>query len=271
MHFYKIRRISPRDTQERTLQIKGVSGMTGSSKAFERHLLVAVDAVGYGRGSDQDHFAMQSGIKTVLHDAAATAKLDRDRWGLQRAGDGELAILPLDEPEPLVVDAYARQLDVRLSNYNATLPADRRIRLRMAVHFGSAMPAENGYAGQGVVAVSRLVDSAPVRDALTAAPDATLVLALTRQVYDDVVRQGHVSFSAADFTRVLVRVKEFQDEAWIKVFGTPAAASPPLAADRQKARAPVPPEPAAVVHQTFNKTDARGSVFGVSIGGPGSD
>jgi hypothetical protein len=83
--------------------------MTGVSTAFERHLLVAVDAVGYGQGNDQDHFAMQSGIKTVLNEAASAAKLDRSRWLLQGAGDGELAILPLDELEPLVVDAYARQ------------------------------------------------------------------------------------------------------------------------------------------------------------------
>lgn len=252
--------------------------MTGVSTAFERHLLVAVDAVGYGQGNDQDHFAMQSGIKTVLNEAASAAKLDRSRWLLQGAGDGELAILPLDEPEPLVVDAYARQLDVRLTAYNAALPAERRIRLRMAVHFGAAMPAENGYAGQGVVAVSRLVDSPPVREALQAAPDATVVLALTRQVFDDVVRQGHVSFSAADFTRVPVQVKEFQDEAWIRLFGTQSAATPPAAADSEGTEAAAPAdrrEPAVpAAHgfvQHFHDTDARGSVFGISYGGVGGN
>ncbi len=252
--------------------------MTGISTAFERHLLVAVDAVGYGRGDDQDHFAMQAGLKTVLNEAASAAKLDRNRWSLQGAGDGELAILPLDEPEPLVVDAYARQLDVRLTTHNAALPAERRIRLRMAVHFGAAMPAENGYAGQGGVAVSRLVDSPPVREALQAAPDATLVLALTRQVFDDVVRQGHVSFSRADFTRVPVQVKEFQDEAWIRLFGTQSAAAPPAAPDSQGTETAAPADrrdsAAPAAHgfvQHFHDTDARGSVFGISHGGVGSN
>jgi hypothetical protein len=244
--------------------------MTGVSAAFERHLLVAVDAVGYGQGSDQDHFVMQSGIKTVLNEAASAAKLDRGRWLLQGAGDGELAILPSDEPEPLVVDAYARQLDLRLTTYNAVLPVERRIRLRMAVHFGAAMSAENGYAGQGVVAVSRLLDAVPVREALQAAPDASLVLALTRQVFDDVVRQGHVSFSAADFTRVPVQVKEFQDEAWIRLFG----AQPPAAAPGQETgtvtSAALGEGATASAHdfvQHFHNTDARGSVFGISYGG----
>ena len=250
--------------------------MTGSRTAFERHLLVAVDAVGYGRGNDQDHFALQSGLKSILNEAASAAKLDRSRWSLQGAGDGELAIVPRDEPEPLVVDAYARQLDVQLTAYNAALPTERRIRLRMAVHFGAAMPAEYGYAGQGVVAVSRLVDSTPVREALKAAPDAALVLALTRQVFDDVVRQGHVSFAEADFTRVLVHLKEFQDEAWIKVFGTQSVAAPDgvgnldgqgkAAAEPQDHRKP---DAAASFVQHFHDTDARGSVFGISYGGVG--
>lgn len=248
--------------------------MTGDSTAFERHLLVAVDAVGYGRGNDQDHFAMQAGLKSVLNEAASVAKLDRSRWLLQGAGDGELAILPLDEPEPLVVDAYARQLDLQLTTYNAALPAERRIRLRMAVHFGAAMPAENGYAGQGVVAVSRLVDSPPVREALKGAPDATLVLALTRQVFDDVVRQGHVTFVEADFTRVLVQVKEFQDQAWIRLFGTQSATAPSAAPDRQGGEAAGlrdHRDPAAAFVQHFNHTDARGSVFGISYGGIGGN
>jgi hypothetical protein len=248
--------------------------MTGASTAFERHLLVAVDAVGYGRGNDQDHFAMQTGLKTVLNEAANAAKLDRSRWSLQGAGDGELAILPLDEPEPLVIDAYARQLDLRLATHNATVPPERRIRLRMAVHFGAAMPAQNGYAGQGVVAVSRLVDAPPVREALQAAPDATLVLALTRQVFDDVVRQGHASFPEGDFTRVPVQVKEFQDEAWIRLFGPQATAAPDGQVTETAAPAQ-PREPAApAAHpfvQHFHDTDARGSVFGISYGGVGGN
>jgi hypothetical protein len=251
--------------------------MTGVSNAFERHLLVAVDAVGYGRGNDQDHFALQSGLTAVLVEAAAAAKLSRDRWVKQGAGDGELAILPRDEPEPLVVDDYARQLDIRLSAQNAALPPERRIRLRMAVHFGAAMPAENGYAGQGVVAVSRLVDSPPVRAALKVAPTANIVLALSRQVFDDVVRQGHVSFSESEFTRVRIQVKEYQDEAWLKVFGksddTPIPGGPDGQAERGGHEPGPSRNPAAEAGhafvQNFSDVNAPGAVFGISYGGRG--
>lgn len=252
--------------------------MTGIRSSFERRLLVAVDAAGYGQGSDQDHFAVQAGLTAVLDEAAAQAKLHRDRWEKQPAGDGELAILPLDEPEPIVVDDYARQLEIRLAAHNATMPPERRIRLRMAVHFGVAMPAENGYAGQGVVAVSRMVDSPPVRAALSSASAADLVLVLSRQIFDDVVRQRHVSFAESEFTQVRVQVKEFQDEAWVRLFGGPSPASPATGRHQQAAAAPAPdapreqaPAPERAFVQNFNGdiNAEGGTVFGISYGGHG--
>lgn len=187
-------------------------------------MLVAVDATGYGSGRDQEHFTLQSGLVAVLNDAAAAADLGRGAWLKQGMGDGELAILPLDEPEPVVVDGYVRHLDSALMAHNKAAPANAKIRLRMAIHFGAAMEADNGFAGQGVVVVSRLVDSPPLRNALAAVPDANLAVILSRQVFDDVVRQGHVSFAATDFARVRVRMKEYEDDAWVKVIGVDSAA-----------------------------------------------
>lgn len=243
------------------------ANLAGVSNAFERHLLVAVDAANYGGGNDQEHFALQSGLTAALNESAARAGLRRDMWQKQGMGDGELAILPHDEPEPVVVDDYVRHLDAELSARNADAPPRGRIRLRVAVHFGAAMPADNGYAGQGVVAVSRLVDSAPVRDALTASPEANLALILSRQVFEDVVRQGHVSVPETEFTRVRVQVKEYQDEAWVRVIGAPF-----LGPRRRPGLAEDDPSPAGpTVSQHFHgDVHAPRAVFGVSYG-PRSD
>src|SRR5437868_4759229 len=175
---------------------RGGRALTKVDNSFDRRLLVSVDAAGYGNGSDQEHFAVQSGLTAVLDQAAARANLRRHLWVKQGAGDGELAILPHGEPEPVIVDQYVRYLDEALTAHNANPASLRKIRLRMAVHFGTAMLADNGYAGQGVVAVSRLVESDPVKDALAAAPQACLAVILSRQIFDDVVRQGHVSVPA---------------------------------------------------------------------------
>lgn len=240
--------------------------------SFDRRLLVAVDAAGYGGGTDQEHFAVQSGLTAVLDAAAARANLRRDRWEKQQAGDGELAILPHNEPEPVIVDQYVRYLDEALTAHNADPAARRKIRLRMAVHFGTAMMADNGYAGQGVVAVSRLVDSAGVKDALAAAPQACLAVILSRQIFDDVVRQGHISVPATEFAKVSVQVKEFLDEAWVRVVGVPhhaAALQGDPAKDSSPADSAAPAAPG--LHQEFHGDfTAPGSTFGISYGAPGS-
>jgi class 3 adenylate cyclase len=236
---------------------------------FGRHLLVAVDAAGYGTGTDQEHFAVQSGLSAVLDAAAARANLKRDQWMTQQAGDGELAVLPRDEPEPIVVDQYVRYLDEALTAHNANPASRRKLRLRMAIHFGTAMPADNGYAGQGVVAVSRLVESAAVKDALAAAPQACLAVILSRQVFDDVVRQGHVSVQPTDFAKVSVRVKEFQDEAWVKVVGVPlhAAVLSDKAADDNPPGRRAEPEDNRVYQEFYGDVHAPGATFGISRGG----
>jgi hypothetical protein len=238
------------------------------NNAFERRLLIAVDAAGYGGGSDQEHFALQSGLAAALNEAAALAALKRDLWVKQAAGDGELAILPHGEPEAVVVDDYVRNLEEVLSVWNAGLPPGRRIRLRMAVHFGAAMQADNGWAGQGVVAVSRLVDSSPVRAALSGSPEASLALILSRTVFEDVVRQGHVSFPVSQFARVLVHVKEYRDEAWIRVAGLVPPELAQEAGTAAQGGQPAPEDqPVPVVTNTFPGTvHAEHAVFGISYG-----
>ncbi len=237
--------------------------MAGVNSAFKRHLLVAVDATGYGGGNDQEHFALQSGLTAALNESAALAGLRRGMWLKQAMGDGELAILPHDEPEPVVVDDYIRHLEALLSARNADAPPRRKIRLRMAIHFGAAMHADNGYAGQGVVAVSRLVDSAPLRDALAASQEANLAVILSKQVFDDIVRQGHVSFAETEFARVRVQVKEYQDEAWVKVVGMPS----PAPRERPGPAEDSPSPAGQTVSLDFHgDVHAPRSVFGISYG-----
>lgn len=233
---------------------------------FERRVLVAVDMTGYGTGTDQDHFSVQTGLTAVLEAAAAKAGLRREQWVIQPQGDGELAILPADQREPVVVEDYVRYLDEALTAHNADPGSGRRIQLRMAVHFGVAMPADNGYAGQGVVAVSRLVEAPALKRALANAPDACLAVILSDQVYKDVVQQEHVSVPATDFTRVGVQVKQYRDTAWAKVLGAPDAVTP---SDESDAEEPGPAKAPGLV-QHFRDFSAPGATFGISYGARGN-
>jgi hypothetical protein len=246
-----------------------------TGNGFGRGLLVTTDATGYGRGDDQRHTAMQAGFVEVMNEAAKAAQLTRDNWFTQGAGDGELALLPSTEPEPRVVDDFVRELDYALGRHNRELERDKRLRLRMAIHYGVAYPAPNGLAGQGVVTVSRLLDCQPLREALAAADEANLALILSARVFEETVQQGHTSHRPAEFRRVIVRHKEYSGDGWIRVPGmdvhrlersahadAPAAAPPPPDAPHRM-REREAREPA--VHNEFHeRVDARGAVFGIA-------
>lgn len=183
-------------------------------QGFGRALLMACDATGYGSGDDQLQAAMQDGLIRVLDEAAIGAGLVRSEWDKNSTGDGELALLPATESEPRVVDDFIRELDTALARHNRHLVDSARLRLRVAIHYGVAYPASNGYAGQGVVAVSRLLDSAPIREAMRQS-DTELALILSDGVYSETVVNGHTSLRPTDFLNVEVRIKEFTARAWV--------------------------------------------------------
>lgn len=189
---------------------------------FSRFLMLAVDAWRYGPRDDRQQVNLQHFLDEGMRTAARRSGLDDSVWRLQDAGDGRLALLPDSGPEPVLVDAFIRELDTWLARHNHDRVPNARLRLRVAVHNGPAIPARLGYGGNAVVHVCRLRDSRPVRAALDAAPDANLVLAVSALVFDDVIRQRHTSLSAGDFTKVEIddTAKDFTATAWIRVPGT---------------------------------------------------
>ncbi len=199
---------------------------------FDRRLLISVDAKGYSDTTANWQSKVQAGLLAVLGRAAERAGLNRPTWHIQPAGDGELDVLPATEPEPRVVDDFVRHLAAELRRHNRDLPEDKRLRLRLAVHYGPTIPAGNGYAGNGPITVSRLCDSPQLRAALTDT-GAPLAVILSHRVFSETVEQEHTSLDPGFFRKVAVRVKNFAEDAWIWVpdhdLGgwTPPDAEPP--------------------------------------------
>lgn len=206
---------------------------------FSRFLMLAVDAWRYGPRDDRQQVDLQCFLDEGLRTAARRSGLDDSRWQTQDAGDGRLALLPDSGSEPVLVDSFVRELDTWLARHNHDRMPGARLRLRIAVHNGPAIPAPLGYGGTAVVHVCRLRDSRPVRAALDAAPDANLVLAVSALIFDDVIRQRHTSLSVNDFTRVEIDdpAKDFGATAWVRVPGVPATSDEVVVS----LRFPVPP------------------------------
>ncbi len=249
---------------------------------------MAVDAKGYSTRIDIDQQELQRAIVAVCGAAARAADLHRDAWHRQGSGDGELAVLPPDEPEDVVVDHYVRELVAELDRYNGRLIPEARLRLRVAIHFGRLSTGSIGHAGPAPVAVARLVDSAILRKALAAAPAADLALLVSASVFEDTVATLGTTLRPIDFRRVRVTHKEFAEDAWLWVPGhdahnlplddeDPAAALATSRPGTEPERDAAPPsrgrDDAAhgdshVVHNTFqDRVDAPGAVFGMSLGG----
>ncbi|MFI6131134.1 hypothetical protein [Micromonospora sp. NPDC051141] len=187
-------------------------------ESFGRSLLVSVDARGYGAADGRRQANFQEALVRLLDEAAERADLHRSSWRRQPAGDGELALLPPDAPEDLLIDDFVPALDRCVARHNADLTTPARLRLRLAVHHGVAFPGANGYVGAGVVVVSRLVDCGAARRIQDAADDIGLVLILSNRVYLDTVAQRHTHLDPArDLVRVPVQVKEYREDAWLHV------------------------------------------------------
>jgi hypothetical protein len=239
------------------------------SESFDRYLCLSTDAQGYSRRHDRSQSALQQELLYLLDQAAESVGLHRPNWHRQGSGDGELALVPPSEPEFRVVDDFVRALDMLLFRHNYDRRPDDRLRLRLAADHGPVQVSANGYAGHAVVAVSRLVNSRPLRLALTAA-HANLAVILSGRLYTDLVLGGHTRTAPEDFRMVPVREKEFRDDAWIRVPGVDLCgldlggdehARPDSPASTRGYR--VPQHGQQVVNEITGTVNAQGGVIGI--------
>lgn len=208
---------------------------------------IAVDAQSYGSKNDRMQSELQHDLPRILDGAARSAGLDRSEWQIQPKGDEQLAVLPMNGDEPRLVDDYFRHLVSELRHYNGQRTGAARMRLRAVVHHGLVELADNGFAGTAVVVTARLLNSAPLYEALKTYDAADLALMLSDEVYRSLVAGGHTTLRPSDFSRVAVEVKEYKSTAWLTVptLGTPSSADERRASDGRPHRAPAdPPEPA---------------------------
>jgi hypothetical protein len=202
-----------------------------SSTIFDRKLCVAVDLQSYGRQDDREQAELQHALVRLLDQAADAARLDRTAWTKQGKGDEELALIPLGANEPRVVDDFVRHLDAALHRFNRNRADHAQMRLRMAIHQGVAYPADNGFAGKGVVVVSRLLNCAAIRAALEL-PSGHLAVILSRTVFEDLVVEGHTSLRPEQLDQVRVTEKEYIEDAWVYKPGTASRTSVPVSPQR---------------------------------------
>lgn len=133
----------------------------------------------------------------------------------QPAGDGQMVVLrsyvELHRALPALLHGWRNHLAEDNKAH------DDRLRVRLSVSVGPFTLAAIGYAGATIIEIGRLLNSGPIRSAMTDHPDADVVGLVSDRLYADVVGEGYPDPAPAEFVRRHVVVKSYRKHAWLWV------------------------------------------------------
>jgi hypothetical protein len=182
-------------------------------------LCLAADVSGYSRHGNAATERIQRELVTVLDRARRAAGIAPGAVEPQKQGDGEFTVLPVGIDESAVIPGLLAELGVALHEVNRDRPAGDPMRLRVALHRGLVKEGANGWIGTASIAVHRILDSAPLREALKSAPSAAYVLGVPDVLYQDVLRHSESPPRPDSFSPVVVDLPEkgFIEHAWLHI------------------------------------------------------
>jgi hypothetical protein len=155
----------------------------------------------------------------VLAHARRAAGISDSDVRPQPQGDGQFTVLPIGIDESVVIPRMIADIGASLAARDRGRPADDRMRLRVALHRGLVKEGSNGWVGTAAIAVHRILDSPPLRAAITENPDATYVLGLPDVLFHDVITHAVEPPLPAQFRPMTVRLpdKDFVEHGWLTV------------------------------------------------------
>lgn len=182
-------------------------------------LCLAVDIVDYSRFRNPEAARAQRHLLQVLQAARRYAGIAEGAIESDGAGDSQFAVLPPGLDEAVVVPRLIHGIGSALAELNGRLDESSRMRLRVAFDRGLVDRGVNGWVGDAVIAVHRLLDSPPLRSVLSGDTHADFAVAVSDTVFHDVVRHGYDGLSPTEFTATTVDLpaKGFHARAWIHV------------------------------------------------------
>lgn len=182
-------------------------------------LCMASDVAGYSRRSNAETERLQSDLVDVLSRARQAAGIADAEVRPQAQGDGQFTVLPAGIDESVVIPRLVEVVGRELRRRNDAVGEGRRMRVRLALHRGLINEGRNGWVGAAPIAVHRILDCDPLRQALAGHPGADFVLGLPDALYRDVIVPGEEPPRADDFTAMRVELpkKGFVEHCWLYV------------------------------------------------------
>lgn len=180
------------------------------------YVIVLIDLV----GSASAHGQAQRRIRKALYDLVDGA-LHRRGLGLvsfavDDAGDGLRLFIPFHQVRPAdVVDMFVLGLLAELRQHRRYTKEAARVRMRVAFDLGLVEPHLQGWIGDPLVRVARLIDAEPMRAVLRANRRLDLAVVVSDIMFRSVVRPGEGYIASDCFRPIDVTVKEYRARAWL--------------------------------------------------------
>lgn len=171
-----------------------------------------VDVVGYSMRSIRQAERVQNRLWKLVTEVLANAGVTLGEKDVQRAGDGLLCFFPTDTDLAKALETLLTALPAALATDNRT--HDDQIRLRMAMDIGTVGLGPLGFTADAAINFCRLVDSAPIREAIKSNPDTPIATLVSGTVHDMFISRFD-EFAAFDAEAVDVVVKNYQARAYL--------------------------------------------------------
>ncbi|MBR7827920.1 hypothetical protein KDK95_16505 [Actinospica sp. MGRD01-02] len=186
------------------------------SRSYRNRLCVVTDIEGYSSHPGSQHADAQRRLSQIMKFACRHAGYpwirSEDR---QDRGDGRLFLLPTQIDEMVAIPALVMGLRHGIYLANEAPGEFGRMRMRVSMARGAVTHGDTGLLGQAPITACRILDAEPVKRRLLETPSADIVLAVTDEIYKDVIRQEFPGLPSAGFSGIDVRVKEFHEPAWV--------------------------------------------------------
>lgn len=228
--------------------------------------LAVADIEGFGKRTDTVQRALRADLRAAIAGALSAQGIDASATKAEDTGDGVILRIPPSVPKLAVTRALTGDLNTELVRRTMAPHPVQEMRLRLSLHAGEVAEDDFGIIGTDVNTTCRIVDAKVLRDVLTAAARAYLVVAVSRTWYEAVIRHDHEQIDQNAYLPARLDVKELHETIWIHV---PSLSTPPgLPPYEAEAAAPTFPGAAGAKAEAGARTlTVHGDQFGDSVMG----
>jgi len=175
--------------------------------------LVDVERFGDPQRTTVHHTSVRADLYDVVEQAFGDARIPWRRCYHEDRGDGIMILVPADIPKRLFAESLPLSLVREVRRHNANRASAGQIRLRLALHAGEISFDVHGATGPALTFAFRLLDAAPLKQALATSP-GVLAMATSDWFFEEVVRQSPVC-EPNSYRQISLAVKETSTTAWV--------------------------------------------------------